>query len=158
MKPADDESQHDMKIRAATLQDLPALVAIEQACFAIPWSEQSLRADLLSSPPAFLWVAVESDQQITGYIACYRGGDHIQINNLAVLPPYRHQGIGRLLIESLFAWARSESIQSADLEVRPSNHPAKLLYEACGFKEVGRRPRYYEDNGEDAIIMLKNLS
>ncbi len=144
-------------IRRAGLDDLSALVAIEQQCFAIPWSERSLQKDLENSPPAFLWVA-EQTAAVVGYIACYRGGDVAQINNLAVLPEARQQGVGRMLIETLLAWAVVEKISAVDLEVRPSNLTAVTLYVKCGFEKVGLRPRYYEDTGEDAIIMLKNIS
>lgn len=145
-----------LRIRRAEMPDLPALVTIEQACFAIPWSEQSLKSDL-ESDTAHLWVA-EQAGQVIGYIACYQGGDVAQINNLAVLPDARRRGTGRLLIEALLDWAVSVGVTAVDLEVRPSNQAARSLYETCGFEVVGRRPGYYADNGEDANIMLKKLS
>lgn len=145
-----------IRVRRAENCDLPALVLIERTCFAIPWSEQSLKSDLASAT-AHLWVA-EQAGQVVGYIACYQGGDIAQINNLAVLPEARRQGTGRLLIEALLNWASTAGITAVDLEVRPSNQAARSLYEACGFEVVGRRPRYYADNGEDANIMLKKIS
>ncbi|MDD2534677.1 MAG: ribosomal protein S18-alanine N-acetyltransferase [Eubacteriales bacterium] len=153
----------DIVIRSATLADLPALILIENASFTIPWSEQSLRIDLENSPPAYLWVAQicpidRSEPEIVGYIACYLGGDHVQINNIAVLPHFRGSGIGRKLLEALLSWASQIDVADIDLEVRPSNAPAIALYSDVGFNIVGRRPHYYADNDEDANIMLKKLT
>ena len=157
-------------IRPATPADLQALVAIEQRCFAIPWSEQSIRADLANPATAWYWVAEmisggDIDQGIddiptgvVGYIACYVAADIAQINNLAVLPTARHHGIGGKLLAALLDQAKSSGVTAVDLEVRPSNQPAIALYSRAGFTVVGKRPRYYEDNGEDANIMLKKLT
>ncbi len=151
-------------IRRAALDDLFDLVLIEQSCFAIPWSEQSLKADLENSSTAFLWVAEvlsASDKgaapAVVGYIACYKAADLAQINNLAVLPGARQRGIGSRLLTALLDWAAVSGVTAVDLEVRPSNLAAIAVYKRAGFTIVGKRPHYYEDNGEDANIMLKKI-
>jgi len=144
-------------IRKAVPSDLPGLIAIEEACFSIPWQEASLRHDLESNPAARLLVAVSHDQQLLGYAAYWAVFDEAQINNVAVLPSCRRQGIGRMLLENLSAWADAEELHQMILEVRAGNQAAVRLYESCGFRPIGRRRGYYADNGEDAIIMLKIL-
>jgi len=143
--------------RPAGTADLPALVTIEQACFAIPWSEESLRQDLENNPAARILVAASTDGQLAGYAAYWAVADEAQINNIAVLPAYRRRGLGLKLLESLIQKARSENLRQLFLEVRASNLPARRLYESCGFQIVGCRHGYYTDNGEDAIIMLKKI-
>lgn len=155
---ADPGEAGTVRIRTALLEDLPDLVKLEQACFAIPWSRESLRADLENPAIAHYWVAETPRQGIVGYVACYRALDTAQINNLAVSPACRHQGIGQALLEALLAWATEHRIGTLDLEVRPSNAAAIHLYQKMGFIQVGVRRAYYADNNEDANIMLKNLS
>ncbi len=145
-------------IRPATVDDVPALAAIEQQCFAIPWSAAALLSDLRDNPLARFWVAVRPDGAIAGYASCWQVFDQGQINNIAVRPADRRQGIARLLLATLIDWARSAGLAALDLEVRVSNQAARQLYQAAGFGEAGLRRGYYADNGEDAIIMLKKLA
>lgn len=144
-------------IRPATPADLPGLVQLEQACFAVPWHEESLRHDLEANPAARMFVAVLPDGTLAGYGAFWVVIDEGQINNIAVLPSFRRLGLGRLLLERLVFQAMSEHLQLLTLEVRAGNSAARALYQACGFEAVGRRRGYYADNGEDAIIMLKKI-
>ena len=144
-------------IRQACQADLMAISRIEQACFAIPWSEDSLRSDLARPEIARLWVADSITHGVVGYIACYKAADTAQINNLAVLPGFRCLGIGQRLLEKLLDWALSSHISTVDLEVRPSNRSAIHLYAKAGFSVVGIRRGYYANNQEDAHIMLKNI-
>jgi len=145
-------------IRKAIPADLPGLMAIEQACFSIPWQEASLRHDLESNPASRLLVAVAQDHQLLGYAAYWAVFDEAQINNIAVLPSHRRQGIGRLLLENLVGLAFAEELHQMILEVRAGNLAAIRLYESYGFQPIGLRRGYYSDNGEDAIIMLKIIS
>jgi len=144
-------------IRPVRTDDLAGLVRLEQTCFAIPWSEQSLRSDLENPSVAHFWVADSTTAGIIGYIACYRAADTVQINNLAVLPDFRRQGIGEHLLSALLEWAQASQITTVDLEVRCSNESAIGLYQKMGFAKVGVRRAYYSDNNEDANIMLKNI-
>ncbi|MDD2457428.1 MAG: ribosomal protein S18-alanine N-acetyltransferase [Eubacteriales bacterium] len=144
-------------IRLAHPGDLSGLVRLEQTCFAIPWTEQSLRSDLANPALAHYFVAVTPSDEIVGYIACYQAADTAQITNLAVLPSFRRHGIGEKLLSALLAWALDNQIAVVDLEVRTSNEQAIRLYRKMGFVQVGIRRGYYADNNEDANIMLKNI-
>jgi ribosomal-protein-alanine N-acetyltransferase len=79
--------------------------------------------------------------------------EEMHIINLAVHPEHRRKGIARRLLTEGLAQARALGAELAWLEVRPSNAPARVLYESFGFKEVGRRPRYYDDTNEDALLL-----
>ena len=146
------------QIRRAVLADLPGLAALELACFAIPWSEDSLRHDLEDNPAARYLVADRPGGGLGGYAACWAVMDEGQVTNISVMPEFRRHGLGRLLLEELIRLAANENLHQLVLEVRTGNIAARRLYESCGFQSVGLRRGYYEDNGEDAIIMLKKLS
>lgn len=150
-------SESPIVVRRATLADLQALVDLERRCFAIPWSEKSIQADLMNPSTAYYWVAEQPGGPVIGYIACYRALDQAQINNLAVAPEARRLGVGGMLLSALLDWATVSGLAGVDLEVRPSNQPAIALYTRAGFSIVGKRRGYYADNGEDANIMLKKL-
>lgn len=144
-------------VRRAVLSDLPALVSLENTCFAIPWSEESLRRDLAENPAARYLAAVAPDGSLAGYAAFWSVLDEGQITNIAVAPAWRRRGLGRMLLEAVVRQAQAEGLRLLFLEVRPSNLAARRLYESAGFQPAGRRRGYYADNGEDAIIMLKNI-
>lgn len=146
------------RIRPASLDDLPGLVSLEQACFAVPWSEESLRFDLSGHPEAHYLVASAPDGSLAGYAAYWAAPDEAQITNVAVAPAWRRRGVGRLLLDALISLAADNGLQSLFLEVRTGNQAAIALYQSAGFQAVGIRRGYYQDNGEDAIIMLKNIA
>jgi ribosomal-protein-alanine N-acetyltransferase len=147
----------DFVIRFAELADVAALAEIEQQCFAIPWSEAALRQDLGENSLAHYFVAQQQDGQILGYASCWQVLDQAQINNVAVRPAARRGGVARSLLQALISWADSAGIRQLDLEVRVGNLAARQLYRGAGFTDAGLRRSYYADNGEDAIIMLKNI-
>lgn len=141
-----------MIIRRMTLADLPQVVAIDQASFSLPWPERSFRFEITDNPGSRALVA-ESDGVITGLIVIWLLVDEAHIATIATHPGYRRQGIAtRLLIHSLQA-LKAEGAVNSVLEVRESNRAAQEMYRKFGFVESGRRPRYYKDNGEDAILM-----
>ena len=151
-------SDPQITIRPAGLSDLPALNHLEQDSFAVPWSEESLRHDLAGHPEARYLAACAPDGQLVGYAAYWRTVDEGMITNIAVAAAWRCHGIGRRLLDSLVRQAFAERLSLLSLEVRPSNLAARHLYESAGFSAVGIRHGYYADNGEDAVIMTKNLS
>jgi len=154
---ANTSTKSGWQVRPVRPGDLASLVRLEQTCFAIPWSEQSLRSDLENPSVAHYWVAESHTAGIIGYIACYQAADTAQINNLAVMPDFRRQGVGEHLLSALLEWAHDSLITTVDLEVRASNDSAIRLYQKMGFAKVGVRRAYYSDNNEDANIMLKNI-
>ncbi|MGI6334346.1 MAG: ribosomal protein S18-alanine N-acetyltransferase [Saccharofermentanales bacterium] len=147
----------DLVIRAATDRDLDDLVGLEKACFDIPWSRESLADELTANPLARILVAEQSDGLLVGYLSGWVVLDELQINNLAVDPESRRQGVGRCLLRKMIAMAKSENLSSISLEVRTSNQAARSLYASFGFSPVGVRRAYYADTGEDAIILLKKF-
>lgn len=145
-----------MKIRFAEEKDLPQLAEIEKACFHTPWSEESLRQDLTGNPLAVYIAAEEDDGRLIGYMSFWQILDEGHINNVAVLPEFRRRGIGSDILDFMTRISAGRGINSHTLEVRASNDGAIRLYEKHGFKKAGVRAGYYEDNGEDALIMWRN--
>jgi ribosomal-protein-alanine N-acetyltransferase len=142
----------NLLIRRMTLKDLEQVIAIDQASFSLPWPERSFRYELTDNPASRAWVA-EADGRIVGMIVAWLLVDEAHIATLATHPEYRRQGIaGRLLTHTLRQMA-DEGAVSSFLEVRESNVVAQEMYRKFGFKVSGRRPRYYKDNDEDAILM-----
>ena len=97
-------------------------------------------------PPPQRW-------EVWGYLIYWVVADEMHILNLAVHPQQRRRSLARLLLTTSMTQARELGAQVAWLEVRPSNHPALHLYQSLGFKKVGRRPRYYDDTQEDALLL-----
>jgi ribosomal-protein-alanine N-acetyltransferase len=98
-------------------------------------------------------LAARRDEQLVGYVICSRYDDAWHIMNIAVDPARRREGIARSLLEDLIG--RLGAPARITLEVRPSNHAGIALYERFGFLPAGVRRRYYQDNGEDALIMWR---
>ena len=150
-----------LRIEQMTRTDLPEVLAIERSSFANPWSQACFEREM-EKPYASLQVArltgVEKGNPVMGYICFWLVADEIQITNLAVHPGYRRLGIGKRLLLDTLAVGYSTGARSAVLEVRVSNRPALLLYEGYGFVAVQRRPRYYFESREDALVMRLDLS
>ncbi|MBK9006532.1 MAG: ribosomal protein S18-alanine N-acetyltransferase [Anaerolineae bacterium] len=144
-----------MNIRRMTLDDLAQVVAIDKVSFSLPWPERSFRFEIADNPASRAWVA-ELDGKVVGAIVAWLLVDEAHIATIATHPDFRRQGIaGKLLIHAL-EYMRSEGARISVLEVRESNAAAQEMYRKFGFEESGRRPRYYRDNSEDAILMTLN--
>lgn len=141
-----------MKAVRMEARHLPALAALEAACFSAPWSENALREEL-ENPNALFWVAEDTDGAVCGYIGCQTVLDEGYIANVAVSPARRRRGVGRLLVDALTARAVQAGLAFLTLEVRVSNAPAIALYEKAGFRPVGKRKNYYSAPKEDALLM-----
>ncbi len=136
-----------MKIFPARPQDVEALVALEEQCFPDPWP-----AEIIARLRERFTVAVE-DEQIVGSIAFSSVVDEGNIDDIAVAPDHRRQGIADALIQDAVERARAQGLAMIYLEVRASNEAAICLYQKHGFQAVGRRRDYYEIPREDAILM-----
>lgn len=141
-----------MNIRRMTLDDLAQVVAIDTASFSLPWPERSFRFEITDNPASRAWVA-EIDGKIVGMIVAWLLVDEAHIATLATHPDFRRQGIARKLLIFSLQSMMSEGALTSVLEVRESNAAAQEMYRKFGFEESGRRPRYYRDNDEDAILM-----
>jgi len=143
----------EVVLRDMRVADLAQVLLIEIAVFPCPWSLHAFRAEVQNS---FGWTRVAADDEgrVVAYLVARFYGDMWHLMDLAVCPSARRQGIGRSMIDDLLAVVAATDLD-VTLEVRPSNEAAIDLYRGCGFETVGTRRRYYEDNGEDAIIMLR---
>ncbi|RQD71025.1 MAG: ribosomal-protein-alanine N-acetyltransferase [Tindallia sp. MSAO_Bac2] len=142
-------------IRPMKVEDIPGIIDIEVQCFPTPWTHHAFRMELRNK------LAVYQVADINKKIAAYGGMwlimDEAHITNVAVHPKFQGQGLGRKIMEALMEEARQRHMQRMTLEVRKSNETALGLYKSMDFLVSGIRPGYYHDNGEDAIIMWKNL-
>ena len=142
----------DVIIRPMGEDDLDQVHAIDQISFSLPWPKRAFRYELLHNPKSLLWVA-ELGHKVVGAIVVWIILDEAHISTLAVLPEHRRQGYAQKLVIQALTSALEYGAQHATLEVRVSNAAAQNLYRGFGFEIVGRRPRYYQDNREDALIM-----
>ncbi|HEU4611698.1 MAG TPA: ribosomal protein S18-alanine N-acetyltransferase [Kofleriaceae bacterium] len=146
----------ELVIAAATELDLDAIDAIEQHSFKSPWSRDTFRAELLRD-----WARLDVarlDGQLVAFCNYWLVTTELHILALATHPDYRGRGIARQLLDHVLDVARQTGCSLATLEVRRSNVPAIKLYERAGFKTVHVRARYYQDDDEDALVMLRGLS
>lgn len=148
----------NIQIRRMTLDDISQVVEIDRVSFSLPWPERSFRFEVTDNPASRAWVA-ESNGKVVGMIVAWLIVDEAHIATVATHPDYRRQGVAQsLLIHAMQSIAREGATQAV-LEVRESNLAAQEMYRKFGFEESGRRPRYYKDNDEDAILMsLENLN
>jgi [ribosomal protein S18]-alanine N-acetyltransferase len=139
-------------IRRLTYADLPQVIAIERRAFPTPWSLAMFVLEL--SKPGGVCLAARVDGSLAGYLICSRYDTVWHIMNVAVDPARRRTGIATSLLLELFERVGDDNARFT-LEVRTSNAPAIALYERFGFRTAGTRRRYYQDNGEDALIMWR---
>ena len=140
-------------IRFMRLKDVDAVAAIEQDTFARPWSRESFRLELTRNVAARYLVA-EENGEVLGYAGAWVILDESHITNIAVREESRGRGLGRRLTAELLQILSNLGAAYATLEVRVSNERAQHLYKSLGFVSVGKRKRYYEDNNEDAFLMV----
>ncbi|MBN1282821.1 MAG: ribosomal protein S18-alanine N-acetyltransferase [Proteobacteria bacterium] len=140
-----------MDILAYEPGDLDDLMEIELASFTLPWSRRSYE-ELWPLDSIDIWIA-KMGAETVGYYLIQRIGDEAELHTFAVKPDRRRQGIGSMLMEHMLAKARDMGTRFIYLQVRPSNAPARALYDRLGFRQVGVRRRYYRDNDEDAMVL-----
>ena len=141
-----------VRIESMELEDIPSVHAIERSSFTVPWPDDAYRNELLTNRLAS-YVVARSGEEVVGFAGLWVMVDEAHITTFAVDPRWRRRGIGERLLLALLELAVARRAREATLEVRLSNVPARRLYEKYGFRPVGIRPRYYSDNGEDALIM-----
>ena len=144
---------NNINIFPMTYEDINDVLAISFLSFPISWSRDSFITELENN--FAYYVVAKSNNIITGFGGTWIIIDESHITNIAVHPSFRGLGIGELILKSLIDLGISHFISSMTLEVRASNAIAISLYNKLDFKEEGRRKRYYEDNGEDALILWK---
>jgi len=144
----------ELEIRPLAYADLPHVIAIERRAFPTPWSLAMFVLEL--SKPSGICLAALEDGVLIGYLVCSRYDTVWHLMNVAVDPSMRRRRIASALLSALLERIDDGSGSAQlTLEVRPTNRPAIALYERFGFRSAGTRPRYYQDNGEDALIMWR---
>lgn len=146
-----------LTVEPMALADLDAVLAIERASFTAPWSRSAFVHELQQNRAARCWVA-RVGAELVGYLCLWEVGPELHITNLAVHPGWRRRGVARTLLGDILEDARRRGLTMAFLEVRPTNHEARGLYEHFGFRVIGQRKGYYVDTGEDALIMEADLT
>ncbi|HEU0297347.1 MAG TPA: ribosomal protein S18-alanine N-acetyltransferase [Anaerolineales bacterium] len=147
----------NVHIRRMTVEDVPAVAQLDQLSFSLPWTERSFHFEVTSNPASRCWVA-EQAGRIVGVVVAWLLVDEMHIATIATHPDFRRQGIAWALLAHVLKLGADEGALSSFLEVRESNLVAQAMYRKFGYEVTGRRPRYYKDNGEDAILMtLENL-
>ena len=126
---------------------------LEKLCFYDPWSEKSIASELENR--LSLWLVALDGDKVVGYVGSQSVMGWADMMNIAVDPDYRRQGVAQELVERLVAALMENAVTCLTLEVRASNEPAKALYGKLGFQQVGRRPNYYRNPKEDALILRK---
>ena len=143
-----------MEIVKMNERHVPFVAAIEKECFGREgWSERSVAGELTNA--LALWLVAEENGTVAGYVGSQTVCGETDMMNVAVTADFRRRGIGEMLVNALVEALKAMESHSLTLEVRASNAPAQALYEKLGFKEVGRRPKYYQNPREDALILRK---
>jgi len=136
--------------------DLDQVTEIEKASMPSPWSrelfEEELRRDIAH------YFVIEEQGQVAGYMGYWEAPQEAHIINLAVAPKFRGRGMGHGMVDYCMAFAAKRGARLATLEVRESNQTAQKLYEKCDFRLVAIRKKYYSDNQENAMVMIREIT
>ncbi|MGN6426343.1 ribosomal protein S18-alanine N-acetyltransferase [uncultured Leifsonia sp.] len=153
----DEQVRRVWQLRRAAAEDVPAIMDLERSTFVTDaWSERSMLAEVTGEHGYYL-VAFppEEPERIDGYagLLAPAGAAEGDIQTIAVAPAARRHGLGRSLMQALIGEARKRGAREVFLEVRADNPGAQNLYRTLGFEEIGVRPKYYQPDGVDAIVM-----
>jgi ribosomal-protein-alanine N-acetyltransferase len=150
----------ELQIVPATVDMLPDILALEEACFSSPWTRRMLEAEFTNNQFAHFLVARQQGESITraestivGYHCFWIVFEELRLMNLAVRESMRRRGVGGALVTEALRLGLEHAATRAVLEVRASNDPARSLYTRLGFVQISRRPRYYTNPIEDAVLM-----
>lgn len=138
-----------IRIKVANLDDVAEIYKIENECFSTPWSENSI-AESIENENTILYIA-ELDGKTAGYMGVQIFSGEGYVTNVATLKKFRRMGVAKALIKEVM----KNEMEFLTLEVRQSNIPAISLYKSLGFVEVGKRPRFYREPTEDAVLMTR---
>ena len=134
------------------LTDVGAVHEIERLSFTTPWPAHAFEQELKGNRLA-RYVVARAGDRVVGFAGLWLMVDEAHVTTFAVHPDWRRQAIGRQLLLNLAELAMAIGGRRMTLEVRVSNEAAQALYRSFGFEVAGRRPRYYTDDGEDALVM-----
>ncbi len=140
-------------IRKMFMEDVPEVSQIDRMSFSLPWPEHSFQDEVSENRAARCFVAETDDKRIAAMVVSWIIVDEMHIATIATHPDFRRQGIGERILRQALLDGKAVGASLAFLEVRAGNEAAQAMYRKFGFKVSGKRPRYYRDNGEDAILM-----
>lgn len=138
-------------------RDLDAVLEVEQESFTNPWTREMYAWELQNRSVCHIYVVRTAEHRVAGFCAFWLVFDEIHINNVALRPALRSQGLGTALMRRVFEEAERLGARRATLEVRASNVGARRLYERLGFYLSGTRRNYYTNPVEDALILWLDL-
>ena len=141
-------------IQRMEVDDLDRIVDLERLCFSSPWSKDDFLYELNENPFGYYVVLKEADK-ILAYLGLWMDEERAQITTIGVDPEYRGKGYAKTLMVHMLDVCSSKGVKIYSLEVRVSNQAAISLYQRFGFIQVGLRKAYYQDNHEDAYLMIK---
>lgn len=147
-----------LRLEPMTVAHLDAVLTVENAAYAFPWSRGNFVDSLAAGYAAD--VLLDAGGALVGYCVAMSGVEEMHLLNLTIAPAWQRRGHGRRLLDALVARCRREGAQRLWLEVRSGNVVALALYQACGFVQVGTRRGYYpapEGRREDARVMQRVL-
>ena len=144
-------------LRPAEAGDIAQVVGIEKSCFADPWTDESFRRLLGGEPAIFLVAVFPPDERVRGYVIGFSVGEDAEVLNVAVEPESRGKGLAGQMLDAMLIELGTRGVATAYLEVRESNKAARALYESKGFREIGRREKYYRRPVEDALVLRRFL-
>lgn len=143
-------------LRPMRMSDLAAVTALDERCQPHPWGPANFQGELLKGEDSFHRI-IEDETGAIAYLCCWMVLDELHIGTIGVHPDRRRAAHGRRLMTAAHDWARSRGGTVAHLEVRAGNAGAIALYEGLGYRRVGIRKGYYEDNREDAHLLMADL-
>lgn len=133
--------------------DLDGVIDVESESFTNPWTREMYVSELRDRSVCHILVVKTDDRRVVGFCAFWLICDEIHLNNLAIRPEFRRQGLGTALVRAVLAEAEALGARRATLEVRASNVVARQLYERHGFRQTAARRNYYTSPVEDALIL-----
>ena len=149
----------EWNIEPATVESLPDILQIEEACFSTPWTRKMILAELSGNPFAHFLLTRQvppggvGSISIVGYLCFWVVFEEVRLMNLAVIESMRNKGIATALVLRALEVGLAQGARCAVLELRASNHAAHALYRSLGFRDVTTRPAYYSNPIEDALLM-----
>ena len=154
-----NEAAADVRIRPMASGDIQEVLTIASDAFLTPWTEGMFRKELrLSFSRNFVALSGPGPSDpVAGFITFWVIADEVQLHNMAVRRDMRRRGIASRLFSAMIREGLDEGAEAGTLEVRQANDPARKLYEKFGWRVTDRRPFYYSDTGEDALIMSAEL-
>jgi ribosomal-protein-alanine N-acetyltransferase len=149
-----------LQLAATHTSDITPILEIDRHSFAWPWNRICFCEELDSTRGCnytLKYVDPTNAHRVIGYIICRMVNQELHILRMAVKPGWRRYGLATRLLERAFGGAARKGADFAFLEVRPSNRPARAFYDRRGFRLIGKKPGYYTDTREDALVLMKNL-